>query len=1064
MTVTAFQQANQLLREGKLEAAVVVYRQAIDQNPQFYGAYQNLGETLGKLGRLNEAVAAYQKAVALNPSAAWSHFNLGEALEKLGKTEEAIACYRQTVDIKPDFKLLEKVGRVLNHQERSTSNTERDRHQTKKKTIKQVYLIPEVCHKTSLQIVIPSYNRHHLLRKLLTQINREAGDFDIWVDVFDDGSTYPIVEDARNYTNLKGLGVHRYKNHGKKQYWQLVNHIFEYIYKQNVDFFIYMPDDIEICSDFFHQVISRWQAISDPKKIVLNLGLDNRTQCWTRFERVKCKFGEVEVFKSQWVDMLMLFERSFLEALNYRIEPIDLSRWEKNPNLSSGVGQEISQKLHRLGFSLYQVSEYLISHGDHDSMMNPEERKINPLIIADASSPSNQQNNEQSDRQNTNGKNITLDRVDEYLHLAKLKSEQKLWPEALTFYEQAISFKPRADAYFGMAKVLMELGQWEEAITTYRQAITLGLSGEEKPNHLGDTLSELDLYKQIVVELKNAVKLHPESSVIWQLMGDVLQELEHWEEAVAAYRRVIELTSESAWTSAWTHFNLSRALQQLNPEDKKGDVVLVLIPAYNAELTIRDSIYSVLNQTHKFIEIIAIDDCSTDKTFEILKQEEEKHTNIRVIQTPQNMGTYNAVNCGLFLAKNFYFDFYTIHGADDLMFPDKIEAQLRELKTGDFLASMTGYARVDYQTKKHLKSQKRGHSMVIYSKKVFQDIGYYDDTRFGGDTEYLERFITCYSNAKVHNLSKVLSIAYFSPKNLTVSNPDNSQARMDYVSKFKQKHITMKELNNFYVENKAINQIKTSVTITPKPSLIGRYPSNMIVCGVATLPERQNALKDTVESILPQVDKLIIYQNGYKEKFDFLNDDKIEIISSLDTQIDMGDAGKFYRIENHENCYYFSIDDDLIYPSDYVSTLLKTLKKYDYRVIATCHGRVLKPNPKSYYKDAKLMYRCLGNVESEEFVHFGGTGVMAFHTSTVKINFKYFKTSNMADIWMGLYARENNIPILVVPHKSGWILHSDKFDFNKTIYEEHRNRDYIQSELIKNFDATKIIDIQKIEA
>jgi hypothetical protein len=47
MTVTAFQQANQLLREGKLEESVVAYRQAIEHNPQFYGAYQNLGETLG---------------------------------------------------------------------------------------------------------------------------------------------------------------------------------------------------------------------------------------------------------------------------------------------------------------------------------------------------------------------------------------------------------------------------------------------------------------------------------------------------------------------------------------------------------------------------------------------------------------------------------------------------------------------------------------------------------------------------------------------------------------------------------------------------------------------------------------------------------------------------------------------------------------------------------------------------------------------------------------------------------------------------------------------------------
>jgi glycosyltransferase involved in cell wall biosynthesis/GT2 family glycosyltransferase len=81
--VTAFQQANQLLREGKLEEAVVAYRQAIEQNPQFHVAYQNLGETLGKLGRSDEAVAMYRKAIELKPSAGWLHQELELLLEKL---------------------------------------------------------------------------------------------------------------------------------------------------------------------------------------------------------------------------------------------------------------------------------------------------------------------------------------------------------------------------------------------------------------------------------------------------------------------------------------------------------------------------------------------------------------------------------------------------------------------------------------------------------------------------------------------------------------------------------------------------------------------------------------------------------------------------------------------------------------------------------------------------------------------------------------------------------------------------------------------------------------------
>ena len=105
MTVKPFQQANQLLREGKLEDAVVAYRRAIEQNPQFYGAYQNLGETLGKLGRLDKAVEMYGKAIELKPSSGWLHQELGLLLEKFGEEEEAATYYKKATKLEP--KILE---------------------------------------------------------------------------------------------------------------------------------------------------------------------------------------------------------------------------------------------------------------------------------------------------------------------------------------------------------------------------------------------------------------------------------------------------------------------------------------------------------------------------------------------------------------------------------------------------------------------------------------------------------------------------------------------------------------------------------------------------------------------------------------------------------------------------------------------------------------------------------------------------------------------------------------------------------------------------------------------
>ena len=103
MTASYFQAANQLRQEGKLEEAIASYRQAIEQNPNFYLSHHNLGEILAKLGRWEQAVTSYDRAIQLNPNSVWSYYNLGEALAKLCRWEDAIASYRRAIELSPDF-------------------------------------------------------------------------------------------------------------------------------------------------------------------------------------------------------------------------------------------------------------------------------------------------------------------------------------------------------------------------------------------------------------------------------------------------------------------------------------------------------------------------------------------------------------------------------------------------------------------------------------------------------------------------------------------------------------------------------------------------------------------------------------------------------------------------------------------------------------------------------------------------------------------------------------------------------------------------------------------------
>jgi len=198
-----------------------------------------------------------------------------------------------------------------------------------------------------------------------------------------------------------------------------------------------------------------------------------------------------------------------------------------------------------------------------------------------------------------------------------------------------------------------------------------------------------------------------------------------------------------------------------------------------------------------------------------------------------------------------------------------------------------------------------------------------------------------------------------------------------------------------------------------------------MIGGVATIRGREYALKEMVQSILPQLDKLYVAINDYKTAPTFLLHDKIEVVFP---EKDLGDANKFIGID-HCDGYYFSLDDDLIYPGDYVSNMIRMNKG-----IHTHHGRCMKPDAKRYYRDKSFVHMCLHQETLDRVVDFGGTGVMCINTNKVNLKYRYFDQKNIADIITGIYAKENNHIIIALKHPADWIKHSKKMDMKKTIH------------------------------
>ena len=117
-------------------------------------------------------------------------------------------------------------------------------------------------------------------------------------------------------------------------------------------------------------------------------------------------------------------------------------------------------------------------------------------------------------------------------------------------------------------------------------------------------------------------------------------------------------------------------------------LVTVVIPVYNSEKYISKTIYSVINQSYQDIEIIVVDDCSTDGSLEIVKQLKSEYPIIRVIAFEENLGVAHARNKGIDVAKGQFIAFID---ADDLWKPDKLEKQVSFMLENKYDFTFTSY-------------------------------------------------------------------------------------------------------------------------------------------------------------------------------------------------------------------------------------------------------------------------------------------------------------------------------------------------------------------------------------
>ena len=206
------------------------------------------------------------------------------------------------------------------------------------------------------------------------------------------------------------------------------------------------------------------------------------------------------------------------------------------------------------------------------------------------------------------------------------------------------------------------------------------------------------------------------------------------------------------------------------------------------------------------------------------------------------------------------------------------------------------------------------------------------------------------------------------------------------------------------------------MSFTPKTIL-----SMPRVATIATMPSRLDGFEKVLNSIFPQVDRIFIYLDNFMAIPAFLNGhSKINVFRAEETG-NFHASSRFLTLTHlKEPCVLFSFDDDIIYPSDYVKTLVTVLAEVRGRMVVGVHGRTFLPPHLSYVQNATF-YHFEAELRQFLHVHELGTGTCAFISSLFDFNVAQWPYNGMDDIQFAIEAQKRSIPRLAITRPAGWL-------------------------------------------
>jgi glycosyltransferase involved in cell wall biosynthesis len=182
-----------------------------------------------------------------------------------------------------------------------------------------------------------------------------------------------------------------------------------------------------------------------------------------------------------------------------------------------------------------------------------------------------------------------------------------------------------------------------------------------------------------------------------------------------------------------------------NPGARRGSGgrVTVILPAFNAGATLATALRGLTDQTHGDLEILVVDDASTDATPDVAADLAREDSRIRLIRQEKNQGGYAARNRALAEATGA---FLTVHDADDWSHPEKIARQLRALQRARAPSTFSAWVRTTPElsflgpARVYPDLMGLNDSSGLFRRELFDRFGGWDAARITADKELIWRF------------------------------------------------------------------------------------------------------------------------------------------------------------------------------------------------------------------------------------------------------------------------------------------------------------------------------------